>query len=299
MSEQTSSPVPQAKKRGVGFPQLSLEAAVDAILAMGQHGADHSQDAAAAYMGHSTANSGAFRTKCAALRDFGLIVRGDKDRVVLSDLAKQLVLEAHDPEKVRPLLLDAFQSCRVFDQLYQDSAKNIPQDLQRFRTVVVMRHNVGTDQADKFVDCFVDSAGYAGLAKVEGNQVTLLPPDTTSSEERQKADELLDKFQPAPKAPVPALEQVLREAAQAEAAAPAGLAIPIALRQAWPIDGGEIEFVIRTAKALPPDIYAEMAEMAKVAARMEALLKPAAAEPPVTAPAANTNAPAPAPVDGD
>nr|WP_313774269.1 hypothetical protein [Mycobacterium sp.] len=289
----------------MSFPQLSLESAVDAILAMGQHGADHSQDAAAAYMGHSTANSGAFRTKCAALRDFGLIVRGDKDRVVLSDLAKQLVLEAHDPEKVRPLLLGAFQSCRVFEQLYQDSAKNIPQDLQRFRTVVVMRHGVGTDQADKFIDSFVDSAGYAGLAKVEGNQVTLFPPDTTFwDEERQKADELLDKFKPAPKAPVPPLEQVLREAAQAEAAAAAAAAaagptIPIALRQAWPIDGGEIEFVIRTPKALPPDIYAEMAAMAKVAARMEVLLKPAAAEVPVTASAPNTSVAVPSPVDGD
>lgn len=297
MSEQTSSPAPQAKKRGVGFPQLSLEAAVDAILAMGQHGADHSQDAAAAYMGHSTANSGAFRTKCAALRDFGLIVRGDKDRVILSDLAKQLVLEAHDPEKMRPLLLDAFQSCRVFDQLYQDSAKNIPQDLQRFRTVVVMRHNVGTDQADKFIDIFVDSAGYAGLAKLEGNQVTLLPPDTTFwEEERQKADDLVAKTSnPA----LPSLEEMMRQGSEAlrpsappAPVTPAAPATPVALRQTWPIDGGEIEFVIRTAKALPPDIYAEMAEMAKVAARMQTLLTPDGVE-------ASAPVPAPSPVDGD
>ncbi|MGW5267761.1 hypothetical protein ACWEQ4_03855 [Rhodococcus sp. NPDC003994] len=284
----------------MGFPQLSLEAAVDAILAMGQHGADHTQDAAAAYMGHSTANSGAFRTKCAALRDFGLIVRGDKDRVILSDLAKQLVLESHDPLKERPLLLQAFQSCRVFDQLYQDSAKNIPQDLQRFRTVVVMRHNVGTDQADKFVDCFVDSAGYAGLAKLEGNQVTLLPPDTTFwEEERQEADKLLDKMKPAIQATIPTSEQALRGAAREEAAAALSPAIAVAVRQAWPIDGGEIEFVIRTAKALPPDIYALMADMAQIAAKMEALLKPAAAEASVIVPDAYTTAPAPAPVDGD
>jgi hypothetical protein len=66
MSQQTTSVGPQPKKRGVAFPQLSLEASVEAIVAMGQHGADHSQDAAAAYMGHQTTNSGAFRTKLAA-----------------------------------------------------------------------------------------------------------------------------------------------------------------------------------------------------------------------------------------
>ena len=45
--------------------------------------------------------------------------------------------------------------------------------------------------------------------------------------------------------------------------------IPVALRQAWPIDGGEIEFVIRTSEPLPPSIYALVAEMAEVAAQMK------------------------------
>lgn len=283
MTEQTSTSPTSPKKRGVAFPQLSLEAAVEAIVAMGQHGADHSQDAAAAYLGHSTTNSGAYRVKLAALRDWGLIKRGDKERVILSDLAKDLVMEAPDHARARSLLLAAFGSCRVFEQLYEDSAKNIPQDLGRFRNVVVMRHNVATDQADRFIDCFVNSAGYAGLAKVEGNQVTLLTRDTTFWEdERQKADELVSHFTPpnAPKAPIPPLDQVLREAGVGTAPAPSE--IPVALRQSWPIDGGEIEFVIRTPKALPPDIYVEVAEMAKVASKMVEVLKPTPLESPTT-----------------
>ncbi|MBN3510123.1 hypothetical protein JYB55_14865 [Mycolicibacterium septicum] len=285
MTEQTASAPPSPKKRGVAFPQLSLEAAVEAIVAMGQHGADHSQDAAAAYLGHSTTNSGAYRVKLAALRDWGLIKRGDRERVILSDLAKDLVMEAPDHAQARSLLLAAFESCRVFEQLYEDSAKNIPQDLGRFRNVVVMRHNVATDQADRFIDCFVDSAGYAGLAKVEGNQVTLLTRDTTFWEdEGQKASELLDHFETAttPKAPVPPLDHVLRETETVTGPAPS--AIPVALRQSWPIDGGEIEFVIRTPKALPPSIYALMAQMAEVATKMESLLKPAPIEASVSTP---------------
>ncbi|MCA2323117.1 hypothetical protein JF732_25730 [Mycobacterium intracellulare] len=283
MTEQTSTAPTPSKKRGVAFPQLTLEAAVEAIVAMGQHGADHSQDAAAAYLGHSTTNSGAYRVKLAALRDWGLIKRGDKERVILSDLARDLVMEAPDHAHARSLLLAAFDSCRVFEQLYEDSAKNIPQDMGRFRTAVVMRHGVATDQADRFIDIFVDSAGYAGLAKKDGSQVTLLPRDraTTVLEDQQAATRFPNIFDvngnlTATKAPVPPLDKVLREAGAVTA--PAQSAIPVALRQSWPIDGGEIEFVIRTPKALPPSIYAVMAEMAEVAAKMEALLKPAPVE---------------------
>jgi hypothetical protein len=278
MSEQANSSTPPAKKRGTGFPALSLRDAVEAIITIGQHGPTHTHDAAAAYMGHSTANSGAFRNKLAALRDWGLIARGDKDHVILSDLAQQLVLDAPDYMSVGgPLLLTAFESCRVFGMLYNDSAKSLPQDLQRFRTNIVMRYSVAPDQADRFLDSFVESIVYAGLGNFDGTKLTLIPRDesafssvevpppsspNTSAESPMLKTPIWERPVPTP-APAP---DVPRESA---------LATPVALRQTWPIDGGEIEFVIRTPKALPPSIYALMAEMAEVAARMETLLKPA------------------------
>ena len=253
----------------MSFPQLSLEDSVEVIIAIGQHGASHSQDAAAAYMGHSTANSGAFRTKCASLRDFGLIVRGDPERVVLTGLAQELVLEAPDHRNARQLLLKAFETCRVFGMLYHDSAIGIPQELQRFRTVVVMRYGVASNQADKFVTSFVDSLVYAGLGKFDGNVVTLLPRDAVF-----KTGDLSDSDdEESPVVPAAAQHGVTPPAVgvlehQHE------LATPVALRQSWPIEGGEIEFVVRTPKAMPPAIYALMAKMAEVAAEMEALLRP-------------------------
>ncbi|WP_319435434.1 hypothetical protein [Mycobacterium sp. RTGN5] len=302
MSEQTSTAATQSKKRGVAFPQLSLQPAVEAIVAMGQHGADHSQDAAAAYLGHSTTNSGAYRNKLAALRDWGLIKRGDADRVILSDLAKDLVLAAPDHALERSLLLAAFDSCRVFEQLYEDSAKDLPQDLGRFRTAVVMRHGVATDQADRFLTNFIDSAEFAGLAKFDGNQVILLPrnrataPEAPPPSKPSASADIFSGIFDHPTASVPPTElgnQVNRGAGHAEAStAPP---TPIALRQSWPIDGGEIEFVIRTPKALPPSIYAVMAEMAEVAAKMEKLLKPAPADD-----ATDDNVPAQSPpADGE
>lgn len=269
------------KKRSTGYPQLALRDSVDAILTLGQHGPIHTHDAAAAYLGHSTANSGAFRNKLAALRDWGLIARGDKDHVILSDLAKQLVLDGPDHEEGGQLLLTAFESCRVFGMLYNDSAKDLPQDLARFRTNVVMRHGVASDQADKFIDSFVESVTYARLGNFDGSKLTLFPRDAAfkssddlpppeAAEEQSSPEEPAVKQQGSQKAGSP-LDQTFREALLPQSAPNMP---PVALRQSWPIDGGEIEFVIRTPKAMPPDIYALMAEMAAVAAKMEQLLKP-------------------------
>ncbi|ANW66678.1 hypothetical protein BCA37_26675 [Mycobacterium sp. djl-10] len=233
-------------------------------------------------MGHSTANSGAFRSKLAALRDWGLIARGDKDRVILSELAQHLVLEAPYHEDARQLLLAAFESCRVFGMLYGDSAKNTPLEEQRLRNVVVMRHGVSSDQADKFIESFIDSVVYAGLGKLDGNKLVLYPRDAAFRSEEplgatDEADDIPgEDVRPAIR-PSPVVEQIWETQQQerrllAEAAREP--AIPVAIRQAWPIDGGEIEFVIRTPKAMPPGIYALMAEMAEIAAKMERVLKP-------------------------
>jgi hypothetical protein len=253
----------EQKKRGVGFPQLPLRESVSAIIILGQHGPAHGQDAAAAYLGHSTANSGAFRTKLAALRDWGLLVRGDKDRVLLSELAQRLVLEAPDHEKDKQLLLAAFESCRIFGTLYNDSAKDTPLDLQRLRNVAVMRYSVASDQADKFVECFIDSVAYAGLGSFDGTRVTLIERDAVFSG-RTSGD-----------APGPGQTQPPDPAAAVSSESDSGIADtdsdtapPVALRQAWPIDGGEIEFVIRTSMPLPPSIYVLVAKMAEVARDM-------------------------------
>jgi len=292
----TDQPIPSAaepKRRGVGFPGLSLRDSVEAIVTIGQHGATHNHDAAAAYLGHSTSNSGAFRAKLAALRDWGLIERGDKDRVTLSGLARQLVMEAPDHSDARKLLLTAFESCGVFGMLYNDSAKETPLDMQRIRTSVVMGHGVLSDQADKFVDSFIDSVAYAGLGNFDGGKLTLLPRDSVFRDDAvPEADE--------PRA-VSATSDVARGAATAVNMTQVVTkpTVPIALRQAWPIDGGEIEFIIRTPEALPPSIWEQVAKMALVAEEMKAKLTGPYVEfmPGAQVPAAYRTNPAPAPAD--
>gem|GEM_PF-4206859 len=125
---------------------------------------------------------------------------------------------------------------------------------------------------------FVQSVVYAGLGKFDGNRIVLFPRDR-AFEPDGNADESPDEpsNQGATADLSPAMAQIwegqqLQRRLMAEAEhAPA---IPVALRQTWPIDGGEIEFAIRTPKAMPSAIYALMAKMAEVAAEMETLLRP-------------------------
>jgi hypothetical protein len=256
-----------AKRRGVGFPSMGLQDAVDAVVLAGQNGPTHTQDAFATYLGHKTANSGAFRGKLASLRDWGLIARGDRDRVTLSSLAQELVLAS--PEQPKQLLLTAFESCRVFGMFHGDSAKNVPMDLGRLRTQALMRFGVARNQADKFVDSFVKSAVFAGLAETDGATVTLFPRDTAFSASDEGDDEArgaeVSPSHAAPTGTNGGVQPTPASVAQAVSAP----AVPVALRQQWPIDGGEIEFVIRTSEALPPSLYALVAEMAEVAEKMK------------------------------
>lgn len=265
MTEQKSGGPPQSKRRSAGFPLMALQDAVDAVVTAGQNGPDHTQDAFATYLGHKTTNSGAFRGKLASLRDWGLIERGDRDRVKLSTLAQDLVLAAPDHYEAKDTLLAAFESCRVFGMVYNDSAKNVAMDVARLRTQVLMRYGVASDQVDKFVDSFIKSAVFAGVAETDGSTVTLLPRNTESIDGYTVQGDYDEVHSPGPADNV--TPDVMGNAPVA-----AEPAVPVALRQSWPIEGGEIEFVIRTPEALPPSIYSLVAEMAEVAEKMKAKL---------------------------
>ena len=64
------------RKPATGFPVLDLGKAASMLARASQHGWEHTVAEIAGYMGHATTNSGAFRAKLAALRDYGLVSVG-------------------------------------------------------------------------------------------------------------------------------------------------------------------------------------------------------------------------------
>jgi hypothetical protein len=85
-----------------------------------QHGWEHTVAEIAGYMGHATTNSGAFRAKLAALRDYGL-VSGRGESLEITPVGRKIALPETDEERLTALQ-EAFANT-VFGPLYQESVK--------------------------------------------------------------------------------------------------------------------------------------------------------------------------------
>jgi hypothetical protein len=174
MAGDVLQPTPSGQRglRGAGFPLVPLPEAVELIARAAAHGRKHSLEAMAAYAGHATANSGPFRQKLAALRDWRFITTGH-DMVVLTDAGMQVALPA-STESLLDGLLAAFQGCAIFWAVYQEAAKGVPLYPSSIGNVAVTAHGVSARAKEAFVRSFIGSANAVGLAdKLPGGEVRL------------------------------------------------------------------------------------------------------------------------------
>jgi hypothetical protein len=207
----------------------------------------------ATYAGHATANSGAFKSKMAALRDWGLIT-GSGDTIVLTDVAMKI---AHppSPEEAARALLNAFRSCSIFWKVYEDAAKGRDLDLGQLANSAVNNYGVSVGSKEQFVKSLVDSAEAVGLAqRISGSSVRF-----KSLSDEGPLDEGETKPPSAESVP-PATD---RRAGDRSAAAPV-------LKQVWPINSGEISFEIRSSHAINADAFGQVG---KVVEQIQALAR--------------------------
>lgn len=243
-------------KRGTGFPVVSLAEASKVLKEAGKYGFEHSVAAFAKYMGHSTTNSGAFRQRLAAFRDWKLIA-GRGESVSMTEIARVIALPPDDDAE-RRALQTAFGNCVVFFRLYEGSQKNVPLGRDGLGNRAVHDFGVSPSSVNKFVESFVDSAVTAGLAEVfDDGQVALLDPT-------QPDQPALAQSQPSSSNLAPL----------ARATGSARITEPV-VHQAWQIDGGTVLFEIRSAKPLPASAYATVGEVVASLERLAESLAPA------------------------
>jgi hypothetical protein len=163
------------RKRGTGFPVVDLAEAVSIMRKAGQFGGDHKLDAFAGYMGHRTANSGSFKRRIAAFRDWGLIVGGTGDRVVFTDLGRRLAYPT-DPDKEKRDLMEAFQNCDIFMRVHDNSAKGMPIGLEALANLAVRQLGVAPVSKDWFAESLTKSAVAAGFGWMEGDKICFVGP---------------------------------------------------------------------------------------------------------------------------
>lgn len=251
-------PRTESKRRraSTGFPVVSLPEAAQILKEAGKYGFEYTVAEFASHMGHTTTNSGAFRQRLAAFRDWRLVT-GRGERLALTE-AGRVIARPPGPNEEHAALYSTFTSCAVFFRLYEGTPKDTPLDRGRLGNRAVHQLHISPTSVDKFVSSFVDSASAVGLAREsDDGQVTLVDPISTPSDE------------PAPPNSEP-MHAPTSDAPPAQLSAHT----PFTHRSAWPIDGGTIVFEIRSDRSLPAGTYATVGEVVASLERLARELAP-------------------------
>lgn len=238
------------KERSTGFPSIPLLEAADIIKNAGKYGKQHPILAMAGYAGHKTDNSGPFRQKLAALKDWGFVTVSD-GLVVLTPAAVG-VAHPTSKESEAALLREAFMDCDVFWGIYVDLAKDIPLELEAIANKAVATYDISAKAKEKFATSFIHSAVAVGLAEsINSSQVRLHEPRQTDTIELVDDNKELVKVNIPdvhPQEPIPVHNY------------PA--ARPV-INQVWEGDDASIVFEVRTNRPLSSAAFSEISKAVK------------------------------------
>jgi hypothetical protein len=191
LQAETLRPQRIQRKRGAGFPIVALPEAVTILRQAGRHGNEHSISAFATYLGHSTPNSGSFKRRLAAFRDWKFLLGMTGDRVVFTALGRRVAYPT-DPTREKRDLQEAFQNATLFWKVYDDSAKGVGISLATLANHGV-QFGVAPVSKEQFAESLVESAVEAGFAEIEGDKVVFLRPGSDVAVELHDSGRATDR----------------------------------------------------------------------------------------------------------
>jgi hypothetical protein len=240
---------------------MPLADAVTLIKKIASYGNTHTDAAVASFLGHSTANSGPFRSKVAALRDYGLLA-GRGGELTVTELALEI---AHPGLGADPAasLRAAFLKCKLFAAVFEALPKDVDLDTAGLANTVMHNHGVSSKSKDAFAVSFVKSGVLAGLVKeVDATRVKVL------ANEESVGTQDVDHGSSA--------EHVMGDGAEyRERIPPRAPAVDSAtalVSHVWAIDGGHVRFTIESAKTLPASAYGVIGAVIEAGDKLAAML---------------------------
>jgi hypothetical protein len=273
-----------------GVPGRGPERGLAVLRRAGKHGSEHSITAFATYLGHSTPNSGSFKRRIAAFRDWKFIAGATGDLVLFTDLGRRVAYPG-DAARARQDIQEAFQNCELFMRVWDDSAKGVPIDLEALANLGVRELGVAPVSKERFARSLSVSAVVAGFAQQVGDKISFINPDGRVAHEREIDDS------------VQVTDQVRAVAATAHAsgsteplhvtaepgpvvggAADRGEAVAERLlsveareptllhRQSWEIGGGSLDIEIRLNQSLPAEAFIQLGKVMSEVVKLKAIL---------------------------
>lgn len=263
---EAAGPKRPSRKRGTAFPVVSLPEAARILKDAGKYGFEHHVGSFATYMGHSSTNSGAFRQRLAAFRDWEL-VEGRGDTLTLTETARRIAMPTDEAAECQALQ-QAFKNCDVFTGLYDKMAKGQPLDRDGLAAQAVHGFGVSPAKAHQFVRSFVESVVAARVAEEDdqGNVVLLEPGIAEQADSPDASGE--GSANPDPDQTRDALPLHTIHGQPSDAASPT-------IRQSWPIAGGQITLEVRSEESLPATAFGAIGDVVTKLEELAASLGPA------------------------
>ncbi len=198
-------------------------------------------------------NSGAFRAKYAALRDYG-VISGRGESVEITGIGRKIAIPETEEERGTSLR-EAFTNT-VFGAVYQESVKGSPISIESIGRRAVTRLGVAPGAQGPFGEVFARSAIAAGLAETSSDgKITLLARPRAGS----SGADCAQSPEHAPVADALLAEQV-----------PAGRPKPKpVVDQRWPLPDGEVALIVTIGRPLSANDFGSIGE---VVAKIEQLV---------------------------
>lgn len=265
------------RPRGTGFPSLTITEAVALIRQIAGFGAVHNNASLASALGHTTANSGPYRSKIAALKDYGLLT-GRNDELTVTQLAQEIANPGFDADPQADLR-KAFEQCQLFMTVLGELGKNQNLAVSSLANHAMNRHGVSNQSKDSFAEIFVKSGEVVGLIEVvDAEHFKIVEPSQRTVEQPAgDVDGAVPGVDTATSANVGGPGQP--PAARQQFSAPSNAVV----NHSWPIEGGVIRFTIETSMTLPATAYAVVGTVINEGDKLAALLAPAPVSPTVQA----------------
>lgn len=241
------------RKPSTGYPVIDLGEVTSVLAKASPHGWQHTVAEFAGYMGHATVNSGAFRPKYAALREYG-VISGRGESVEITGVGRKIAIPETEEDRAAALR-EAFTNS-VFGTVFHESVKGSPISIESIGRRAVTRLGVAPSAQGSFGEVFARSAVVAGLAEAAGDgKITLLarPRAVSSGADPAQSSE-----------PAPAADALIAERALAGRPKPK----PV-IDQRWPLPDGEVALIVAIDRPLSANDFGSIGE---VVAKIEQLV---------------------------
>lgn len=227
-----TDPDGRARQRGRGFPVLNLPRATEAVREVVKYGLRQTRGAFAERLGHQTADSGPFRQKLAAFREFGLVTSGGAE-IEFTDLGQQVAIPL-DADAERAALQVAFFKCELFAGLFEVCAKESDLALKSIAATAFHQFQVAASSRDACALSFAESAVFAGLGEL-----------SASGDLRLSLANVRDAAQEVGRIAPSGTDR----GSDGRADTRHGYGTDISIRH--PLNGGEVAFSVRLEQSLP------------------------------------------------